>query len=739
MHRLRPTLLCCVCLWLPAFCSQTPASDQKRIPWTGTQLNGTAEPALPFRATRVWPALELKAPVYLRAEPGTPRILVVDHKAGGMEPGGIVAFNSSVEAGAVQTVLTTDFLIYGFCFHPSYTENRWIYVISNGPAKDAVKRNRIARWTISRDDAGKAEPDSEIVILEWESNGHNGGDLAFGPDGMLYCPTGDGTTDSDPLATGQGLNDLLSVMLRLDVRSTTRERPYAIPPDNPFIGIPDARPEIWAYGFRNPWRLDIDQQSGQVWVGQNGQDLWEQVYLVQRGENYGWSVQEGSHPFYLERPRGPHAITPPTAEHSHAEARSLTGGIVCRNTEFPELEGCFLYGDYSTGRIWAIHRDNGQTAVQREIADTTLQIAGFARGHSGEILIADHGGGLWKLEHTPAEPPFAFPQKLSETGLFLSVRNHQMASGIMPYSVNVPFWSDGAHKQRWFAVPDMETIEYTRPRGWNFPNGSVLIKSFWLERRQGDPDSRFPIETRLMVRWQNEWAGYSYRWNNEATDAALVSRDGLDAEFTLTNAATGTTVSQTWHYPSRAECMVCHSRAANYVLGLCEPQMNCNLPDGNGGSVSQLQRLEQLGYFSKPIDTPPAERLKLVPHDDQTTPLAIRAASWLHANCSSCHVEAGGGNSQFSAEFTEVPEKRRLIDAQPVHSAFELKNARLVAPGAPASSILLHRISQRDRSRMPPIGSLIPDPSGVDLIRRWIEQLEPGSTASITSGTPADR
>jgi len=743
MHRLCSTLLSCLCLCLylclPACSSQCAASDQKRIPWTGTQLHGTAEPPPPFRATRVWPELQVKAPVYLRAEPGSRRILVVDHKAGGTEPGGIVAFNSDVGAGSVQPVLATDFLIYGFCFDPRYTENRWIYVISNGPNKEAVKRNRIARWTISRDDAGQAEPDSETVILEWESNGHNGGDLAFGPDGMLYCPTGDGTTDSDPLATGQGLNDLLSVMLRLDVRSTTPERPYSIPPDNPFIGLPDARPEIWAYGFRNPWRLDIDQQTGQVWVGQNGQDLWEQVYLVQRGENYGWSVQEGSHPFYPERPRGQQPITPPAAEHSHAEARSLTGGIVCRSTEFPELEGCFLYGDYSTGRIWGIRKENGQTTVHKELADTTLQIAGFARGHAGEILIADHGGGIWKLEHSPAEPPFAFPQKLSDTGLYLSVPDHRMAPGIMPYSVNVQFWSDGAHKQRWFAVPQQDTIEYTSPRGWNFPNGSVLVKSFWLERQQGDPASRFPVETRLMVRWQNEWAGYSYRWNDEGTDAVLVSREGLDADFTLTHAATGTAVNHTWHYPSRAECMVCHSRAANYVLGLCEPQMNCSVPDGNEGTINQLQLLEQLGYFSKPLSRPAAERLRLIPHDDETAPLALRAASWLHANCSSCHVEAGGGNSLFSAEITEVPEKRRLIDALPVHSTFDLANARLVAPGAPSSSVLLHRIAHRDRSRMPPIGSLIPDPVGVDLIRRWIEQLEPGNAAADTSSSPGDR
>jgi uncharacterized repeat protein (TIGR03806 family) len=702
-------------------CVFAAASDKVRVPWTQSRLRGTAEPAAPFRVVRVWSELPLKAPVYLRAEPGSGRMLVVDHRFGGSEPGGIVAFEDAAGASVLQSVLQTDFLIYGFCFHPRYEENRWLYVISNGPLKEQTKRNRISRWTISRE-TGSAESGSEQVVLEWESNGHNGGDLAFGPDGMLYCPTGDGTTDSDPLATGQGLNDLLAVMLRIDVDRPSEGRAYSIPADNPFVATPGARPEIWAYGFRNPWRLDIDQQTGQVWVGQNGQDLWEQVYEVRRGENYGWSVQEGSHPFYQERPRGSEPIVAPAAEHSHAEARSLTGGVVYRGNEFPELDGCFLYGDYSTGRIWGIRREGDRTVFQQELADTTLQIAGFAPGRRGEVFLVDHGGGLWKLERRERQPPYPFPQRLSETGLFESVSEHRMVPGVLPYSVNVSFWSDGAQKQRWLAVPGVETIEYTSTRGWNFPNGSVLVKSFWLERRSGEAGSRFPIETRLMVRWENEWAGYSYRWNSEGTDAELVVREGMDAEYVLSDGA-GLERVQTWHYPSRAECMVCHSRAANYVLGLCELQMNCEVADGSGGRIGQLELLEQLGYFSKPIGKPVSDRQRLVPVDDETASVSLRAASWLHANCASCHVEAGGGNSQFSAELTEVPEKRRLIDAVPVHSGFDLSNARLVAPGAPENSVLLHRISRRDRSRMPPIGSLIPDPAGVAVIRRWIEEL----------------
>src|SRR5205085_1521055 len=158
----------------------------------------------------------------------------------------------------------------------------------------------------------------------------------------------------------QGLNDYLAVMLRLDVDHPDKDKPYSVPKDNPFIHVPDAKPEIWAFGFRNPWRMTFDKKTGHLWVGQNGQDLWEQVYVVERGGNYGWSVQEGSHPFYLERPRGPGEIRNPVAEHHHVEARSLTGGVVYYGSKLPELQGAYIYGDYSTGKIWGVRYDGKQ-------------------------------------------------------------------------------------------------------------------------------------------------------------------------------------------------------------------------------------------------------------------------------------------------------------------------------------------------------------------------------------------
>ena len=566
-----------------------------------------------------------------------------------------------------------------------------------------------------------------MVILEWDSNGHNGGDLAFGSDGFLYCPTGDGTSDSDTLETGQGLDDLLAVLLRLDVDHPTADKAYSIPPDNPFINTPGARPEIWAYGFRNPWRMDFDPRQNQLWVAQNGQDLWEQVYLVKKGENYGWSVNEGSHPFYLERKRGPQPITNPAAEHSHAESRSLTGGVVYWGDKLPELRGAYIYGDFSTGKIWGVKHDGQKVTYQRELADTTFQIVGFANDRQGELLIVDHAGAFYALEPVPPQTePSKFPRKLSETGVFTKTAGHVVNPALVPYSVNVQLWSDGAHKERWIGLIGSDQIEYRASRGWNFSDGTVLVKSFALEREAGKPETRRWVETRLMLRQEKEWIGYSYRWNDEQTDAVLVESAGADQKFSIRDAqAPGGVREQTWHYPSRAECMMCHSRAANYVLGLTQHQMNREHDYGDGVKKNQLDLYAELGLFKSKLPKPAAELPKFAePHDTQAS-LYDRARSYLHANCAYCHVGAGGGNAAFEIEVTARADKAKLYDESPLHGTLGVDGAKIIAYGQPDKSLMLTRIARRGRGQMPPLATSLVDQQAVELLRAWIAQLTP--------------
>jgi hypothetical protein len=561
-------------------------------------------------------------------------------------------------------------------------------------------------------------------------------------------------------------------VLRIDVDNPEPGKTYSVPKDNPFVGWNEARPETWAYGLRNPWRITTDQKTGHIWVGNNGQDMFEQVYLLERGANYGWSVYEGSHPFYSNRTLGPSPHVKPTVEHPHSESRSLTGGVVYYGKRLPELVGAYIYGDYSTGKIWGVKHDGKIIQWQREIADTTLQISSIALDHEGELIVVDHRGdkqgGLYHLEpNTIVASDRIFPTKLSETGLFEDIQNHKMADGVVSYSVNAPFWSDNAIKSRFIALPESGMIQFADQWSWDFPESTVIVKSFQLELQENVSDSRRWIETRLMTKQQGEWVGYSYAWNEDQTDATLVESPGKDKLYAI-QSASGAVQQQKWRYPSRTECMVCHTRAARYVLGLSTLQMNRMHDYGDGVVMNQLEAYETMGLFqadwveksksalrnelgsqgmSKEVVDKELSTLKvkadqlpvrsknllgqscdnferLVDPYDPNQVLEIRARSFLHSNCAYCHVESGGGNAQIDLAYWTHKDKMKVLGVPPIHHHFDLEKANLVAPGFPDRSILLRRIGTRDTGKMPPIGSNLVDDRAVAMLREWINSLK---------------
>lgn len=716
---------------------------RKRFPPpAGSRVLGSPDPPAPYRAERVYPKLEMSFPIAVQREPGSELLWCIDEvRAYGKSS--VRRFRAAEDVAQSEKLLEVDGVAYGLAFHPRFAENRWVFLGWNGG-----KKTRVTRYTAGKDVG------SPQLILEWDSDGHNGGDLAFGKDGFLYVTSGDGTSDSDTHVVGQDLSRLTAKVLRIDVDRPDPGRAYGVPKDNPFVGIDGVRPETWAYGLRNPWRLSVDPVSGRVWVGNNGQDLWEQVYLVEKGANYGWSLREGSHPFYPDRKQGPTPLMPPTLEHSHAEARSLTGGLVYHGERFPELRGAYLYADYSTGKIWAALHDGTRLLWRRELADTSLQITGFGLDPRGELLLCDHRGdgkgGFYTLRAAPPEAPRAeFPRTLSASGLFRSVAGHRMEPGLIPYSVNAPLWSDGARKERWIALPAGTAIDFTTSRGWNFPDGTVLVKSFALDTDAG----RRWIETRFLTRQDGEWAGYSYAWNDAQTEGTLVDAGGAERDWTIGGRR------QTWRFPSRAECMVCHSRAANFVLGLSELQMNRD-HDYDGVRAPQLEVLESLGLLrvdwakeaveglkreakeigrdvaayvrerrgptpdrSALLDRPPGAYRRLADPSDPREELERRARSYLHANCAHCHVEAGGGNAQMELELTTPREGMRVVDVPPLHPLEGLRDARLVAPGHPERSTLLARLARRGPGQMPPLATSVADAEAVELLRAWIQSL----------------
>ena len=285
--------------------------------------------------------------------------------------------------------------LLSLAFDPDFASNRHFYVYYT--ASDP-RRSVISRFTALPDDPTRADHDSEKLILEVEQpySNHNGGQILFGPDGFLYVGLGDGGSAGDPKINGQNLGTLLGAMLRLDVSALDSTGAYAIPPDNPFVGVEGARPEIWAYGLRNPWRFTFDRETGDLWAADVGQNAFEEIDLIRPGLNYGWSVMEGEECFSRSRhPCDTGGLEPPIAVYGRDGGCSVTGGYVYRGSRLPALYGAYAYADFCSGKIWALRYDGQRVTESLRIADTQLNISSFAEDPNGELYILDLDGGIY--------------------------------------------------------------------------------------------------------------------------------------------------------------------------------------------------------------------------------------------------------------------------------------------------------------------------------------------------------
>jgi glucose/arabinose dehydrogenase len=290
----------------------------------------------------------------------------------------------------------------GLTFHPRYKENGEFFVFYT--RKQPQHTNVLSRFRVSKDDPNRADPASEEELLRvthkyWN---HDGGTVCFGPDGYLYLALGDGGSANDPDKNGQNLGTLLGKMLRLDVGHKDPGKPYAVPKDNPFVGRAGARPEIWAYGLRNVWRMAFDRKTGKLWASDVGQNLYEEIDLLTAGGNYGWSVREGLHPFGPDGSGPRPDLIEPIWEYHHDVGKSLTGGTVYRGKRLPELEGMYLYADYVTTKIWALRYDEGQGRVvaNRPIPDPHVPVMSFGEDETGEVYFLTYsqtGKGIYRF------------------------------------------------------------------------------------------------------------------------------------------------------------------------------------------------------------------------------------------------------------------------------------------------------------------------------------------------------
>jgi len=593
--------------------------------------------------------------------------------------------------------------LLGLAFDPEFASNGHVYVSWNRQ-EGSREYSRISRFTRFPGDETIALT-TELVMLDFEQpyENHNGGHLEFGSDGMLYISFGDGGSAGDPLEYGQNRDVLFGKILRIDVRNATESAPYAIPPDNPFASEGGA-PEIYAWGLRNVWKFSFDRATGDLWAGDVGQGEWEEVNLIRNGGNYGWRVYEGNACFLENAECGELVSEPPVVEYSHAEGLSVTGGVVYRGAELPSLVGRYVYGDFVSGRIWAVSYDplTGVAVPELLLDSTGLAIAGFGQGADGEVYVVDYGNGddgqMYRL--TAAEPvqATAFPERLSQTGCFDSEIPSRPASGLLPYSVRVPFWSDGARKERWFAIPDDTTIAVDERGDLELPVGSVVVKHFYRDEQL--------FETRLMMRHRDGgWAGYSYAWLPDGSDAVWV-RGGEVREV----------AGEPWLFPSSAQCLACHTDIAGRTLGLELAQLAGPFDYPGGSRADQITTLQHIGVL--PQQLPQVRPLPKL--DDPSESDADRAHAWLHTNCAFCHAPDAPGRS--NADFSWYSgDLASLCDLEPLAGDLGIDGATIVSGGDLDRSLLWLRTQRRDAYAMPPLGSYRADPDGTRLLRAFIE------------------
>lgn len=604
--------------------------------------------------------------------------------------------------------------LLGMAFHPDFPATPRVYLVYTSVTRTGRGPDTHLSEFSSPDGGLTLNPGSERVMITVVKNSvhHHGGHIVMGRDGYLYFGTGDGNSASRNDA--QDLKTVLGKILRIDVRGTTGSALYRIPTDNPFAAntqlcnvngsSSQSCPEIWAWGLRNPWRWSFDRQTGDLWVGDVGESEIEEVDRVVRNGNYGWRCFEGTHDTGRGCGNSVGTMLPPVAQYTHALGQAVTGGYVYRGSAVPGLVGQYLFADFVSGRIWSIPNDTAPTMNVDAGYDSGLNVSSFAEDHDGELYVVNMRGDLHRITGSGGASG-GVATDLSDTGCVDPANPTQPMSGLIPYAPSAPFWSDGSGKERWIGLPDGQNIIVAADGDWDFPNGTVLMKNFRLDNRL--------IETRLFMRHPDGvWAGYSYEWNAQGTDATLV-RSGKQVNIG----------SQAWIYPSEAQCLQCHTEAAGRSLGLETKQLASNITyPQTGRDAHQLLTLNSINTLSPPIADPSAEVAYPNPTGAAGT-LTERARSYLHTNCAQCHRPGGPTTANMDLRYSTPLASTNTCDVAPGLGDVGISNARLIAPGAADRSVIPARMNLRgDTNAMPPIGTRV-DTEGVQLIRDWINSL----------------
>lgn len=657
--------------------------------------------------------------------------------------------------------------LLGLAFHPGFATNRFMFVYYTWVVPGTVQgdpytrppvfsagtyHDRLVRYTL--DTNGVALPASEMVLVDiaGDSPWHNGGGMFFHPtNGFLYWTDGD---DADVDNSGIITNSLFAGVFRIDVdkRGGSISHPiprqplngfttnYFIPNDNPFVGQSNALEEFFCLGLRSPHRMTIDPPTGRIFIGDVGQSSKEEISIIEPGEsglNFQWPQIEGfggdlAPPFIGINRR-------PALDYPHTDGNfAVIGGYVYRGSQFAsDLAGKYIFGDNGSRIVWVMDES---TVPAGKIPLCTVPQGGgpnsgndytglssFGVDAAGEIYMcqmSSTGGQIYKLSRSGPVGVQNPPALFSQLGAFTNLVTLAPAAFVIPYTVNSPLWSDGAHKQRWLVVPTNTTVGFAATNEWAFPPGSVFFKNFELSTNENNPAQRRRLETRLLVRDTNGTVyGATYKWRANNTEADLITL-GTNENILITT-ATGVR-TQVWYYPGRSDCLRCHNPAAGGVLGATTRQLNGNLLYPSGVTDNQLRALNNIGIFSTQlVQSAISGYPRMAAVTDTNFSLETRARSYFDANCAHCH-RPGGVSALFDMRFDTPLAQQALVNGYALNP-LGVTDAKIIKPSNTSKSVLYLRDSSLGTIQMPPLAKNIVDTNAMSVIAAWINSLPPAS------------
>ncbi len=737
-----------------------------------------------------FPGLTFTDPLWIAEVPGGGDMLVLE------KAGKIWRFPNSPEVTPAGRVLALDLGdrlqvapelgLLRLVFHPQFGQagsahaNEVFLCYSHRPPGTAASIRSM--WRISRFQwqpaTGTIDPASEEVLIQQYDHGdwHNAGAMSFDNQGFLLITCGDGGAGNDSMRLAQKLDlGLFSGVLRIDVdKDPARSHPirrqpldpagkpadypasftqgYGIPNDNPWLDpAGSVLEEFYALGLRSPHSAHYDAVAGEFWVADVGQAQQEELDLIQKGRNYGWSYAEGTSFGPVAKPANVVGTdTLPVYSYSHQVGGCIIGGLRYRGAKWAsELGGKILIGDNVKATLSSVTLNPpGTPQVTKLVSGLGGSIytglANICTDSAGEVYLlvlngtGQDGGRILKLAGAGAvaEPP----ELLSQTGLFSSISPLYPSADLIPFEVASPLWSDGAEKKRWIVKPGNSKLALQSGGAFNFPAGTILVKHFEIATDKRNPASLRRLETRVMVSTPgNQKYGLTYKWNAAGTDAVLL-KDGLEEDFPVTD-ENGTQRLQRWSYPSREDCMSCHVPATGVALGFRLNQLNRMVtPAFASQPVNQLtwlssdKSLISNGSFSDKVAL--AGYLRSAGLEDSSMPLEHRVRSYLDANCGHCH-RSDSGTPYFDARLEVPPIQQNLIDGV-LAGHFEMgPGARYIKPGNPElSAVHVRAASAEPGVAMPPLGKHVVDEKAMSLLREYIQRLNPADYTTPPASRP---